>query len=124
MLETTVSLVKTALDSDIVKHQVLAHNIANANTTDFVPYQLSFDSRLGQLQSKIKTGGQIDHADLSALFPRVERNLSAQGLNPKVALDLEAAKLGGNVLHYQAVIRAYNQMTSLLGIAIHEGRQA
>lgn len=123
MLETTVALVKTALDSDIVKHRVLAHNIANANSTGYVPYQLNFDSRLEQLQSKIKTGGPIYNADLSALFPRVERNLLTQGLNPKVALDLEAAKLGGNVLHYQAVIRAYNQMTLLLGIAIKEGRQ-
>ena len=80
MLETTVALVKTALDSDIVKHQVIAHNIANANTTGFVPYQLNFDSRLDQLQSKIKTGGQIDKTDLSALFPRVERTVSNQGL--------------------------------------------
>ena len=44
-------------------------------------------------------------------------------LSPKVALDMEAAKLAESVLQYQAVTKAYNQMTSLLNIAINEGKR-
>jgi len=125
LIATTKELVTAALNSDLVKHQVFAHNIANANSANYVPYELRFDSHLDQLKAKIKAGGDIHKAELTALFPRIERNLSIQsGLNPKVALDQEAAKLGVNVLHYQAVIQAYTQMSSLLKIAIHEGKQA
>ena len=123
MLASTVELVKASLDSRIVQHQVIAHNIANANTADYVPYQISFDGRLDRLRATIKNGDSIEASALSALMPRVERNLSNQGFNPKIALDLEAAKLGGNVLQYQAVIRAYSQMTTLLGIAVSEGKR-
>ena len=119
----TTDLVTMALNAATLRQQVAAHNIANANTPSYVPYKASFEGQLDQLQIKLRQGENIGPSDLSVLKMRVGAASLGNGLAPTVALDMEAAKLSETVLQYQAIVKAYSQMTSLLSYAINEGRR-
>ena len=123
LLGITTDLVTLALDAASARQQVIAHNIANANTPGYVSYEISFESQLDQLRAKLRAGEKTSLSDLQSFKPRIVPVSQEAGLSPKVALDLEAAKLAESVLQYQAVTRAYNQMSSLLSIAINEGKR-
>ena len=123
LLGITTDLVTLALDAASARQQVIAHNIANANTPGYIPYETRFDSQLDQLRAKLRNGENLSASDLQSFKPQIVPLAQESDLSPKVALDMEAAKLSESVLQYQAVTRAYNQMTSLLNIAINEGKR-
>jgi flagellar basal-body rod protein FlgB len=123
LLGITSELVTLALDAASARQQACAQNIANVGTPGFVPYEARFEGRLDQLQAKLRDGGKLSQSDLSPFRARIEPISVESGLTPKVALDMEAEKLSETALQYQAVTRAYNQMTSLLSIAINDGRR-
>lgn len=123
LMGITGDLVTLALDAASTRQQAIAHNIANASTPGFVPYQTSFEGQLDQLQTKIRNGVKPSQTDLMAFKSRTMPMEVEPGVVPKVALDMEAAKLAETVLQYQAVTRAYNQMSSLLSMAINDGRK-
>lgn len=90
-----------ALDGATLRHRVIAHNIANANTPGFTPLRVSFEK-------------QFD----AALKPVVEP--AAGG---KVELDVEMAQLAQNSLQYQALLRGLGRYLAILGAAISEGKR-
>lgn len=116
----TVGIVKLALDAASMQHAAIANNIANANTPGFVPVRLNFDAQLAAL------GAQWDGAAATApslparLTPLPQR---ADGADDGGALDLEAAELGRNTVHYDALLKALNRHFALLGTAINEGKR-
>lgn len=123
LLGPTAKLVTFALDIASVRQQVLAHNIANANTPGFVPYEVHFDRQLAQLRDKLHSGDALKESDIPRFTPQLTLTTLGNGLPSKVALDMEAAKLSENVLHYQAIAKAYSHMSNLLSIAINEGKR-
>lgn len=123
LLGPTAKLVTLALDIASVRQQALAQNIANANTPGYVPYDVHFESQLEQLRVKLRTGDTLNDFDIPTFTPHFKSVTLANGLPPKVALDMEAAKLAENVLQFQAVAKAYSHMSNLLSIAINEGKR-
>jgi flagellar basal-body rod protein FlgB len=123
LLGTTTELVKFALDAASLNQQTIAQNIATASSPGFVPYEIHFDSQMDDLRAKLRIGQEITSTELNAAKPQIVPMTNESGLSPKVAIDMEAAKLAQNVLQYQAVAKAYTQMTTLLSIAINEGKR-
>lgn len=116
----TVKLVEVALDGLAMQQRVIANNIANANTTGFVPQRLDFESELRSAANRNIGDSaedakqrlmEIDTSLDSGSFLRAANSLGVQ-------LDLEMASLNQTVLKYSALVQALNQYGSLTAMAI------
>lgn len=115
----TTALLKLALDGAALRHQAIAANIANATTPGYQPVRVSFEEQLEQLRRRLDGGEPLQRAS-AELAPQVEADGSA---GDRVAVDLQAAELAQNVVHYQALVRGLNKRMSILAAAINEGRR-
>jgi flagellar basal-body rod protein FlgB len=103
-----VLMAKAALDAAALRHQAIAHNIANLHSDGFTPLGVRFDARLAAARPH-------------RVAARPE--LVAETAQP-VQVDGEMVKLAQNTIHYQALVRALGRHYAILGDAIGEGRRA
>jgi flagellar basal-body rod protein FlgB len=115
----TTALIQFSLDAAQLQHYATAQNLANASTPGFRPYRVDFNQQFDRLRSAVAEGRPLSASMIASARP----TLSQSDAPATVALDMEAAKLSQNVLHYQAVAKAYSNMSSLLSLAINEGRR-
>jgi flagellar basal-body rod protein FlgB len=113
----TGSLVRAALDGVSVRQLATANNIANANTPGYAPLRVEFED---QLAAALRDGGLRGRADPGRLASAVSADATP---GAKVQLDIEAAQMARDVLHYQALLRALRGQMDLLQTAINEGRR-
>ena len=97
-------MAKAALDAASLRHQAIAHNIANAHTEGYAPLGVRFDAQL-------------------AAARRAQPELVRASDEP-VQVDAELVKLSQNTLHYQALLRGIAKHYAILGAAISDGRRA
>lgn len=109
----TGALVRMALDGVSLRQLATANNIANANTPGYAPLRVDFES---ELEAAMRAAGP----GRGGPTPAVTRDA---GPGAKVQLDLEAAQMAQDVLHYQALLRALRGQMDLLQTAINEGRR-
>lgn len=108
----TLPALSTALDAAVIRQQVIANNIANANTEGFRAQRVSFNMALD-------AAGSAAGSNLTArLEPKV--SLSADGA---VRLDSEMAAMAQNGAHYQALLKAMNRHLSVLASAVSDGKR-
>ncbi len=119
----TVGVLRLALDAASLRHQVFAHNIANANTAGFAPLRVNFEEQFDALRSAFDQSRPVERGMLEGLRPAVQQDRSPSGATAKVALDLEVARLAQNTVHYQALLRGVAKHLSILGVAITEGKR-
>ncbi len=119
----TMGVLRLALDAASLRHRVIAHNIANANTAGFAPLRVDFEEQFDALRSALGQSPPIDRGMLEGLRPAIAQDSSANGATAKVALDLEVARLAQNTVHYQALLRGAAKQLSILGVAITEGKR-
>jgi len=120
----TSQAVKLALDVAILRHQVIANNIANANTPGFTPQRVSFEEQLRGTESSLWPA-RNDSA-LRAELERVAERLGTESIvddgDGTVQIDLEMVKLADNTVRYRALINALSNRGSILKTAITGGR--
>jgi flagellar basal-body rod protein FlgB len=116
LMGATGTMVRLALDAASVRHLAIASNIANANTPGYVPLRVEFEEHLA---AAVREGRLPERG----LAPTViaERD-GADAVGAKVQLDVEAARLAQNVLHYQALLKGLRGKMEILQAAINEGR--
>lgn len=122
----TRSSLSLALDAATLRHQVIANNIANANTEDFVPLRLNFDAHVRDARRQLNERGRIEAPTLAAMASSpvpVEPVLAQGGQPAKVQLDAEVADMARNSVHYQALIKALSREMSVLSIAVSDGKR-
>ena len=109
---TGAAAVRLALDAAALRHQAIAHNLANLNSENYVPMGVSFDAQLA--------------AARRAQAPRPELvQESWRGTGPRPQdVDLEMVKLSENTIHYQALLKALGKQLAILNVAMTEGRRA
>ena len=122
---TTSLLVRSALDALSMRHSVISNNIANANSPDFRPKVLEFERQLHQALLN-STNTDIE-SHLIKSFNKFEEELMNGSMikesNDKtVELDAEMARLTDTLLRYQALLEGLNKRSSVLKMAISEGR--
>ena len=93
-------MAKLALDAASLRHQAIAHNIANLHSEGYAPLGVRFDVRLAAARRS---------------YARPELVMDP---TQAVQADGEMVKLAQNTLHYQALIRALGRQMSILGDAI------
>jgi flagellar basal-body rod protein FlgB len=121
----TSRLVSLALDVASLRQQVTANNIANANTPGFAPQRVNFEQLL-EKSAMLTSDGPSDH-DLTSEIDVLNRHLEQGDLietleKEEVALDMEMVKVTENVLHYRALLEGLAKRSSLIRMAINEGR--
>ncbi len=114
----TLSLVKSALDAGTLRQAVHAHNVANANTAGYQPFQVLFEQRLDGVRDALREGrgAQLTAHDMPAA--QAVRDAAAG----PVSVDTEVAALSRNALHYQALTDALGRQVALMDLAISGGR--
>lgn len=109
---TGVALVKLALDAAALRHQAIAHNLANLHSENYVPLGVSFDAQL----AAARRGAQPAR-------PQIEQE-AWRGMGPRPQdLDLEMVRLSENTVHYQALVRVLGRQMAILGAAIGDARR-
>ena len=108
----TLPALSTAMDAALIRQQVIANNIANANTPGFQAQRVSFDVALdaAAADGSPELGVQLQ--------PQV--SLSVDGA---VRLDSEVAAMAQNGAHYQTLMKALNRHLSVLASAVNDGKR-
>jgi flagellar basal-body rod protein FlgB len=102
---------KLALDAAALRHQAIAHNLANLHSEGYVPMGVSFEARLDAARRARAAQPQL-----------VQESWRGAGPRPQ-DVDLEMVKLSQNTIHYQALVRALGRQLAILNLAVSEGRR-
>lgn len=121
----TSRLLTLALDVSSLRQQVIAHNIANANTPGFAPQRVSFEQLLEE--AALLISDQPTDRELANGIDRLQRRLDRGELietseDESVSLDMEMVKLTENVLQYRAMLEGLAKRSSLIKLAVTEGK--
>lgn len=119
----TTALLSLALDATSMRHQAIAHNIANANTPGYRPVGVSFEEYMMDARSALAQGRSVPHAATANYRTIFELAMIEESGADAVSLDMEVAKLSENTLHHQALLKALNRHFSIIGTAISEGKR-
>lgn len=111
----TSIVAKAALDAAVARHDVIANNIANANTPGYLPKAFRFDDYMAAVRAELSGG------DAHVPTPRDSQWLQTL-TGQSVQLDMEMVGLSENVVRYQALLGALDKRGAILKMAIREGR--
>jgi flagellar basal-body rod protein FlgB len=109
---TGAAAARLALDAAALRHQAIAHNLANLNSENYVPLEVSFDAQLAAARR-----AQAARPEL------VQESWRGAGPRPQ-DVDLEMVKLSQNTIHYQALLKALGKQLAILNVAVSEGRRS
>jgi len=118
----TSKLVKLALDASLLKHEVIANNIANANTPGFQPQRVSFENILLDIEhNRTPEMDKLLGNELDELKHAIDNNEIVKNRDTaKVELDVEMADMAENVVRYRALLEGLSKRGSIIKMAISQ----
>ena len=119
----TRSVLALALDAASLRQQAISANIANANTSGYVPQRVSFEDQLVDARRGMAQTGRVDAFALGDVRPRMESVVDSQGVPAQVQLDMEAADMARNAVQYQALVKGLSRHFAILSMAAGDGRK-
>ena len=113
---STFNILKKALDGAMLRHEAIAHNIANVDTPGFKRSDVSFKEQLRAAQKQsaipqvVKTHPKhlrVGQLTLNEVKPRkyVEKNTTVRNDKNNVDIDREMAELSENAIYYNVLSR-------------------
>jgi flagellar basal-body rod protein FlgB len=139
IFDTTLTRLGEALDVRLVEHNVLAGNVANADTPGYRPKELDFSQAMAAARETVAQGGlaMTDGQHLApdgapqaggsrALAAATALVREGAGTSPsmdgnQVDLDRTMAGLAENALQYGASARAAGKKLAILRYVVSEG---
>jgi flagellar basal-body rod protein FlgB len=121
------AIMQSALDGAWARQEVLANNVANAETPGYKRLELDFRGQLQKALSAVAAPAVTDPRHLSASTSR--RLFEQQDLSSVTAdgnsvdIDKEMGEVSTNALYYEAVSSQLSSYLGLLRKAITEGRR-
>lgn len=119
----TLQALTLALDAASLRHQAITTNIANANVPGYAPVSVHFEQQLQDARSALATQGRLDAPSLAGVQPELRSSAAAAGVPAGVLLDVEAAHLAQNSLHFQALLKGLNRHYQIVASAVSDGRK-
>jgi len=128
-----MGVLEKALDASWLRNEVIAHNIANADTPGYKKYRVEFEE---ELKSALESSGlkgkktrpkhlDIGTSSIEEVRPRVVRTFGTQmredGNN--VVMDEEMTNLAKKVILYNALVQKISGEFNKLKMVISEGRR-
>lgn len=133
LFDRTLGRLENALDARLLRHNVLAGNLANADTPGFVPREVDFAAAMAQAEAgkAERTAAPAGDVPLSAADgagPRAAGSpvIPVQGAAPGIdgnAVDVDRAltALAENALQYGATARAAGKKLAILRYVASDG---
>ena len=116
LFDPSITGIEKAMQGSLLRQQVLANNIANANTPGFQRSDVDFQSALAQaFSSGTPSTSQLDQITFS---PQPAANGAMQVDGNTVDINTENADLSENTLDYQALESIMGTRMSILKTAI------
>jgi len=116
LFDPSIVGIEKAMQGSLLRQQVLANNIANANTPGFQRSDVDFQSALAQaFSSGTPSTSQLDQITFS---PQPAANGAMQVDGNTVDINTENADLSENTLDYQALESVMGTRMSILKTAI------
>jgi flagellar basal-body rod protein FlgB len=132
MFGRTVGLLKKVLDLRVQNQQVIASNIANADTPGYAPARLEFEKDLRRALGDPGSPALAQHqnhfpvsgGDLGNVEGRVMRIPDASGIGDRngVEVDQEMIALAENQIMYEAATQMLSKKLGLMKYVIQDGR--
>ena len=116
----TSQLVKVALNASLLRHEVIANNIANANTPGYQPQRVNFENLLLNIEhDRDALMDEVVKAQLEELSQVInEGSVIEQSGQPQVELDVEMVEMTENVIRYRALLEGLSKRGDLIKMAI------
>ncbi|RME29492.1 MAG: flagellar basal body rod protein FlgB [Deltaproteobacteria bacterium] len=124
--DSLVDVLHKAAEIRQERHQIIAGNIANADTPGYVPVDLDFSRELARrigVQTLVRTDERHLPVEAPDGPPEVFADpVTMPGLDGNyVSLERQMAKLGSNHLAYEATVAALKKKLAILRYAVTEG---
>jgi flagellar basal-body rod protein FlgB len=119
----TTRALSLALDAASMRHQAIATNMANANTAGYAPLTVSFASQMDEARRTLNDKGRLDAGSLVGVKPSIELATGHGGVPVKMMLDVEAANMAQNAVHFQALLKGLNRHYQILSAATNDGKK-
>lgn len=125
-----VDSLRNALDYQVSRHNVLASNIANAETPGFRPQELLRDSEkqpLGTLPLEVTSKGHVGgvpgagHGEEPEYQVREDRTAQPGANGNSVSLEHEMAKLAANDIRFEGGVKIVSHKLAMLRYAANDG---
>lgn len=130
--DQTMSVLKKSLDLRAQKQQVIAANIANAETPGYAARKMTFEADLRNAIAAPETAGRISNAKhfpigssgINGVQGRIvkQRDPNPIGDGNSVSLDDEMFDLAENQLLFEASAQILKKKLTLLKYAVSDGR--
>ena len=120
----TSEIVKLALDAALVRHQVIANNIANNQSPNYQVQNVKFEEYFKGLVLEYTDDKSKEAVleQIKSIHPTIETaDVNATGSHT-VKLDQEMAKMMQNTVQYQSLLAGLNQLGAIKKLAINGGR--
>ena len=116
----TSSTVGVALDALSLRQQLIAANLANANSAQSSVYRVSFEDAL---RRELEHSASQPASEVLGKLSELRRNLNAgayitESPSTGVEIDQEMIQLNETVIRYQALIQGIGKYSSLARMAI------
>jgi flagellar basal-body rod protein FlgB len=120
LFDPTLQLLERSLDTRLERHNVLASNLANAETPGFLPRDVDFASAMRAAAQEIGNEGQVPRAPTPTLVGAAAG--AAAGLDGnKVDTDRTLVSLAENGLQYGASAKVAAKKLAILRYVASDG---
>ncbi len=123
LFDTSVRALEKSMDLFLLRHNVIADNIANAETPGYKARTVEFESEMQRAVASEDQVGAI--AEIENVKPIVRQEANSelgQDLN-SVDMDKEMSKMTKNDIQYSAATQMINKKFALLKYAISGGSE-
>jgi flagellar basal-body rod protein FlgB len=119
LFDTTIVGLQKAMSGASLRQQLLANNIANANTPNYKRSDLDFHGILAQAFAGNPTPGSLSQVSFQPQIGSSAGSMQLDGNN--VDIDTEMADLSTNTLDYQSLSAVLTTRMQILRTAIGNG---
>ena len=130
LFDKSIAFLSKALDVLSIRHQLIASNIANQDTPNYKPRDISFKKELESFLDTNKKDIYLTHAghlngqnNPDSGVEVIIKNGEEQGYdNSSVNVEMEMANMAMNAILYDAAAQIVSKKLKMLGYAIREVR--
>jgi flagellar basal-body rod protein FlgB len=120
LFDVTQIALERALSGAAERQQILANNLANANTPGFKRSDLDFHSTLA---GALASGASSTQLDALSFTPQTDASTAMQADGNNVDVDTEMSNLSENSLEYQSLVAVASARLKMISTAIGMGGQ-
>lgn len=101
MSDSTIEMVRLALDASLMRQTAIAQNIANSNSLNYETIEVSFEQQIRESSD-----------DITRIKPTYQLSDHHSPIDEQMALNVQ------NMTHYRALVKGLNQKFAIMKLAL------